>query len=341
MKTSEIRSAVESHIAEGNNVTRNFVRLLSKKLVAHCEKEADEIGVPWYTYLYRVLYNTYPKCPVCESQKLSWKGWTVGLSVYCSSKCAGADPEVNERRKATCVTKYGVDSPQKVPTIRAKFKRSMKRNYGVTYTAQSPTLKRQMEATLQERYGVTTPYKSPEVQKKIRATMKARYGVEHTMQNRDLHERQQKSGFKIRTVRIKGKTFRVRGYEPEAIRWLVKHGCDPKLILTTAAEGVPSVPYIDADGTPRVYHPDFKVKLKNRWGLIEVKSTFTSGLVNDKRGTFSRVKAKAQACVVAGYRFKLLLVLTDGRCCVIKDIQDKTRKQVISEVQCLLPAANL
>ena len=189
-----------------------------------------------------------------------------------------------------------------------------------------------MEKTLMENYGVTAALKSKVIQAKSRQTMLLRYGVEHSMQHREFFEKQQRSGFKIRKVKVDGKVFLLRGYEPEALKFIVTLGCKGSDIYSTVKEGVPSIQY-EIAGINHIYHPDFYAKIKNKWYVIEVKSTYTSGLRSDKNGMFSRLKIKANATIENGYRFALIVVGVDGQCKVIRKVQEKKRSQVISELQ--------
>ena len=194
-----------------------------------------------------------------------------------------------------------------------------------------------MQATTTENYGVACPFSSPEVQNKSKATVLERYGVEHNMQSREIFERQQKSGFKVRKVKFDDKVFKVRGYEPEAIKFLIGKGCKPNNILCTAAEGVPSIPYV-VNEKKHYYHPDLYVKLNKSWYVVEVKSTYTAGFRKDKNGLFSRLKRKAKASVDNGYPFILIIVSVRKRCAIISDLHLKTKKQVKSELPLPLQA---
>lgn len=233
---------------------------------------------------------------------------------------------------------YGETSPTKVKSIRAKQVATMLEKYGVMYSGQCPTLRKKAEKTLIENFPLGR--KDPKYQALIRATYTKKYGVDHPMKNREYFEAQQKAGFKIREVTIQGKTFRVRGFEVEAIRWLVTQANIPVTsILTTAAEGVPSIAYYDKElKRERVYHPDILVDIKGRKYIIEVKSTYTCGLHKRKSGhtsgNFQRIKATANATIDAGYPFKLLIVSRHKRSkkvVLINDLVNKTKREVSRE----------
>ena len=334
MKTSEIRKLVEHRVATKTRITKPFIYSLSPKLLKHCEDEAIRIygdykDTPWWSILFRVLYTKGTvRCSVCGTEALGWQGWDTGLGKYCSCKCAGADDTVKVKRASTCMEKYGVSAVQKVPSVRKKFKAAMIEKYGVEYTGQSKQLSRKTRRTVRERYGVEHTFSSDVVRQKSKQTMLDRYGVEHSLQHRPSLEKQQKSGFQIRKFTIKGKKFEVRGYEPQAIKFLVNQlKVNPKDILTTSAEGVPSIPWTDSAGVRHLYHPDIYAKVKGKWWIIEVKSEYTAGLCAARPYDFYRTRSKAQACISANFRFKLLVV--NDTVNVINDLPSKSRKQLI------------
>lgn len=287
--------------------------------------------------LYSAVYGK-PLCAICGAY-IRWRGsfnQQNNCAGYCSSKCAGASDSVKSKRSDTCMERYGVSAVQKVEKIRKRFKRSMIERHGVEYTASSSRLRKKMETTMLERFGVKHAFNSEEAKAKGKATLMKKFGVEFIMQNREVFERQQHSGFRIREFELEGKIFRVRGYEEHAIRYLYRQGCRPKDIRTTHAEGVPSVRY-SHDGKQHVYHPDIKANIKGKWWVIEVKSTHTLGLKHPE--TFARVKRKAKACVEAGFNFRLLLVSRTKRHRVVsvKKVHEKTRKEVLRELRSLPP----
>lgn len=344
MKTSEIRMLVERRVFDQKiKLTQKFVRDMSPKLLGYCQKEALRIYggkyPPWWAILYKVIYKDHYRCR-CGSEKLAWQGWEGGLAEYCSCKCAGASPDVLKKREHTCQQKYGTKHVQSVPSIRAKFKQSMVRNQGVEYTAQSPRLKKKMRKTLKKNHGVEETFHSMVLYGKAKATMLQKYGAEHNQQVPHLFEQQQRSGFKIRTIKVNGKRFRVRGGEGHAIKYLVHElGCSIDEIYTTAVQGKPSIPWYDNKNKYHIYHPDIYAKVKGRWFIIEVKSTYTAGITTKSGAEFYRLRMKAKGVEEAGYNFRTLLVHygrslpLDYRPLVIKDIHQKTRKQVRSEVK--------
>lgn len=318
MEVSYIRQRVEEVLASSNRaqITEKFIGSLSQQLLKHCNTRAAKLGVTRNQILFDVIY-TKPTCRTCGSSNLEFKSIRLGYMQHCSRKCTQQDAEV-----------------------RNKFKQSMIDSHGVEYTGQSDGLRDKMASTLKRNYG-ELGHAHPDILKRCRATTLERFGVEHILQDRARFERQQIVGFSIKEFRLAGKKFRLRGYEPEAVRWLYrKLGVPLNKILTTAADGLPSISYTHKSKN-HVYHPDIMAKVKNRWTLIEVKSSYTAGLRQDKNGMFSLLKRKAQACVDAGYRFKLAVVSVQGDVYLLENIHEKSRREVMAELKLLHPHARL
>lgn len=200
----------------------------------------------------------------------------------------------------------------------------MTERYGVQYAAQNPEIHAAQQKSCRRNYGVNCIFSDSDfIKRGIKRykknaklyigrrvkTMLERYGVAHASQSRDMHERQQRSGFKQRKFTIKGKDFATRGYEDIAINYLATVLKIPVTdIKTTAAEGVPSIPWKDASGKSHVYHPDIYVKLDNRWYLVEVKSQYTAGILKDSHKLFDTLRTKVRSSVSSGYRMKVFIV---------------------------------
>ncbi len=346
MKTSELKRAIVDHFwNEGRPLTKNFIASLSQKLLQSCELRAEQEDITWTAALHRFVYGE-PQCTSCGTSKIKFRNFRDGYGKHCSSKCAGADHKVDEKRKQTNLKVHGVERPQQhLPSVRKKFKRTMQSRYGVTYGGQSRKLQAKAKRTTMHMYGVPYASMSEEVKQRIRQTTLERFGVEHVMQNREVFETQQRSGFKAVEFTIAGKTFKLRGSEHHFVQWLVDKGVSVDNIRTTKAEGVPSIDWYDASGKKHVYHPDAFVKYKGLWYVVEVKSTFTLGLLQHvsggRSGKFSEVRRKAKACEDAGFRFKLFVVAQDKRkpahIAMVKNLSSKTKNQVRQELKSLHP----
>lgn len=118
---------------------------------------------------------------------------------------------------------------------------------------------------------------------------------------------------KKRDSLIKGIRYSTQGYEHLALRWVLTHTTiKPNDIIT---DEKPIIKYYDVSKDKiRKYIPDFQIKKT----IVEVKSTFTAGLLNGKvyydepEIVWKRLKAKAKATLAAGYKFDLYLMKPSG-----------------------------
>jgi len=61
---------------------------------------------------------------------------------------------VVERRKQTCLNKYGVENPSQAESIKEKKRQTTLSNYGVENPMQSQEVKQKLEKTMLDKYGV-------------------------------------------------------------------------------------------------------------------------------------------------------------------------------------------
>lgn len=136
---------------------------------------------------------------------------------------------------------------------------------------------------------------------------------------------------------VRGKVFRVRGYEPQAISYMMnKLGIQARDIQEYNSGSVPLIKYRHC-GVHR-YYPDFLVSGDT---IVEVKSVATLGLTTSHyaKGSrpstlFYKTAAKAKACIEAGYKFNLLLMTDKGdRIKLPRNWSDLTYKEIKSCVE--------
>lgn len=73
---------------------------------------------------------------------------------------------INKRRK-TCLDRYGVENNSQSDEFKAKFKTTMLRRYGVEHALQSSKFKRKAEDTCIKRYGVSNAWNRPDVRQRM------------------------------------------------------------------------------------------------------------------------------------------------------------------------------
>ena len=144
----------------GKPLTKKFVGSLSESLLQKCLDRSAEERMTWTAALHRYVYGE-PKCRSCGTSNIKFRNFRDGFGEHCSSKCAGANKEVDAKRKQTNIARHGVARPQQeLPEIRKKFKRTMRKRYGVTYGGQSEELKAKAVQTSLENYGTEYPSQS-------------------------------------------------------------------------------------------------------------------------------------------------------------------------------------
>lgn len=100
---------------------------------------------------------------------------------HCSKSCCAKDNALKgaEKKRATCIEKYGTPYPIGSQSVRTKIKESIANKYGVDNVSQLDAVKDKKKITLIKNYGVDHPLKSLEIQDKVKATLIKKYGVEH------------------------------------------------------------------------------------------------------------------------------------------------------------------
>ena len=97
--------------------------------------------------------------------------------------------ESSDRRKKTCLDKYGVDHINKSKEVRKGTKQTCLEKYGVEYSLQSKEVIEKRIATCLEKYGETTNLKTELNKEKVRKTCLEKYGFENASKNKDIIEK--------------------------------------------------------------------------------------------------------------------------------------------------------
>jgi hypothetical protein len=225
---------------------------------------------------------------------------------------------VSEKRKETCVEKYGVDNPMKVKEIREKSEETRLKKYGVKCF--NPQKEKE---TKLKKYGNET-YNNPEkisktnkkvwgsgtnlrikqtekndyekIYKKHKSTIFKKYGVENISQIPEVHDKKVKTGYRSKDyVLPSGKTVKIQGYENFLLDELLKEFNEEEIF--TDSLDMPVFEYIGEDGKRHRYFPDVYVPKTNT--IYEVKSTYTVKQDQEKN------KRKFESVKKAGFNFEL------------------------------------
>lgn len=140
------------------------------------------------------------------------------------------------------------------------------------------------------------------------------YGVRSPVQNKDIHEKQQKNSYKTRPYILpSGKIINKQGYEPQFLDYIFQNNI---LKEDEINYSVSAIKYIDGANKERKYFADFYIP---KWNLIvEIKSSFTNKL--DKN-----VLLKEQACLSQGFKYvKIINNKFEEFNCLIKQLTEKS-----------------
>ena len=142
-------------------------------------------------YLIQNNLEEIPKCKICGKDLDNFQNGKK----YCSSKCFSNSDEVINKRKNTCLKKYGVASYTKTPEYIEKTKKTNNEKYGVDFSLQSRIIQEKSRNTLMTLYGVENVSKNEEIKlKKAKTTLK-NYNVENPFQSQEIKEKIRKTNF--------------------------------------------------------------------------------------------------------------------------------------------------
>lgn len=232
--------------------------------------------------------------------------------------------------------RYGVTNASQLAWVKRKKVKTCLENHGVLHPQQAEHVRKLTVARNQEKYGVGNVSQVPRIQKKRERTMRRLYGASNVMHNPDMLDYTQQRALRVKTLELDGKTFNFMGYEDYFLRWLVQKGV-PVSHISTCARHMPRIYYkkrANAKGDSK-YTPDITFKRHRTTWVVEVKSTYTLGLLGN-RDWFRNVKAKAiAASKVCNYR---LIVVNDTKTkhVVLTDFTDFTMSSVRAKVTALL-----
>lgn len=126
------------------------------------------------------------RCDVCDNEfEVSHcvKATIAKEYHFCSKNCRSIAKQnggiINEKTKATCLARYGVENPYQSEEIKEKIKIKCLEHFGVEYHTQSENFKEKTKIKCLERFGVEYPTQCEEIQEKSKATNLERYGHEN------------------------------------------------------------------------------------------------------------------------------------------------------------------
>jgi hypothetical protein len=291
---------------------------LLESILFHTNNCRDRLSERIYWILNGII--DYPICQECGTQfKPRFYGFKTDTSNrrFCSPKCFANNEDVSNKKKETCLNKFGTEygwqseevknklkntwlknhnviNPGQCPIIKGKIKQTCLKNHNVEYSFQSDIVKEKSRKTNLKKLGVENVMQALEIQEKAMQTNMINFGVAHVMQNKDIFLKQQKSARKKKKlISPSGIEIIYQGYENVAYFKLLQDGYLEEQIVTDN-KLIPSFKYFFQK--ERTYYPDIYIPYENK--IIEVKSIWTYNK------NLEQNLSKKQACLDQGYLFE-------------------------------------
>lgn len=228
------------------------------------------------------------KCDVCGCEKyINYLDYNKNFKKHntysCSQKCG------NEKRKATTMLKYGVNSVAKTQYVKEQRERTNIKKYGFKCSLQNKDIKQKAIETLQKNYGVNVPSKNKSIVNKMKDTNMKKYGVPCTTQVKEIFDKQKRSAFKTKIHKETGLHYQGT-YEKDFLDFCFKNNIQ-------VYKGK-SIQY-SYKNELKTYHSDFYVEIKNL--IVEIKSMYTF------KKEFGKNLEKRKASLKKGYKFIFII----------------------------------
>ena len=169
-------------------------------------------GIPFKEKVYCYKYNINPVVcnnPSCNNPTV-FNNSTLGYKKYCSTRCIGLDPKIQQLKKDKSLKKFGTKTPAESDVIKEKTKKTNLDRYGYICSLQNDKIQEKSKNTLLKNYGVDHPSKSKEIQEKrinhfdkikwrikFENTMLVKYDVKNALQNKKLRNKAKETNLKL------------------------------------------------------------------------------------------------------------------------------------------------
>ena len=254
---------------------KKFPELYQEFLKVDFSEELKES--PFKQRLWHFLKDDYtiPTCKVCGN-KINFIDFRNGYNNHCSISCSMKDENVQNKRKKTCLEKYGVEHYNKTEESKEKHKNTNLKKYGVESVLQSEEIKEKIKETNFERYGVENYAQTDEYKNKVKITCLEKYGVEYYFQSDDKKKKSKQTCIERYGVEHYSQTSKFAKYHRKQIEYdgltfdsnwevIVYKYCKENNI---SCEYQPDIIFeYEYNDKKHYYHPDFLINGK----LYEVK----------------------------------------------------------------------
>ena len=118
----------------------------------------------------------------CESIKTFRSLRLDFLCSICVNRINQLNPEIQNKKKQTCLKKYGVDNYNKTDECKNKIKQTYLKKYGVENINALDAKKEKIKQVCLKKYGYENASQVPEFKNKVKQTCLEKYGVEYAFQ---------------------------------------------------------------------------------------------------------------------------------------------------------------
>ena len=137
-----------------------------------------------------LLENSLTELPKCEcGNSVGFVDMIKGYREFCSRRCMYDSSKLKDKRKDTCIEKWGVDNPSKSNQVKKKVIETNIEKFGHEWATKSDEIKNKIKDKFIENWGVDNPSKIKEVRDRAKKTMFGRFGVEYAMHSDDIKKR--------------------------------------------------------------------------------------------------------------------------------------------------------
>ena len=119
-------------------------------------------------------------CVICNKLRKPTFVDSENICCYCKA---------TQKRKETCLKKYGVENIRQNSEAKEKAKKTCLENYGVEHSFQSEKVKEKIKQTNLEKYGVENPLQSKTVLEKRNETFLEKYNGKNSFQSNQIREK--------------------------------------------------------------------------------------------------------------------------------------------------------
>lgn len=150
--------------------------------------ETIQLGKTWKEKLY-IHHKDIKDIPKCYCNKeLIYKSFTKGYGSYCSTKCLSNSEEIKNKRKQSCITKYGVENPMQNKIFSEKLKETIFNKYGVENISKLKSIKDKIKKTNINKFGYEYVSQIPSVKNILSDKMIARQEELTTKRNSQIYQ---------------------------------------------------------------------------------------------------------------------------------------------------------